>query len=261
MELDSRSPSAAPGTLTVGLYTPYLQGFYIGELVNQIRQLCFVKGYRLVVIRTGGYGKFQSALQLDQIDCAIFIRNSVSAEFADTLFVAKPCVAIAYDFFPLAIPVVASDHEFGIGFCIAHLAKCLDQKVRALFFHQAAHEQDALGTTAQVDRPRHEMGCVHADVLHGEPFWGDAEADRPRPDRLGHRDEMHVGIVREAQQTVRVSPPAVAAMALLPPFALDLDVEAVQRHQHREGGGTCCWPEINGIESEVGMNKPGTGSA
>jgi DNA-binding LacI/PurR family transcriptional regulator len=152
MELDSHSPTAAPGTLTVGLYTPYLQGFYIGELVNQIRQLCFVKGYRLVVIRTGGYGKFQSALQLEQIDCAIFIRNSVSAEFADTLFAAKPCVAIAYDFFPLAIPVVASDHEFGIGLAMDYL---LNNGHRKIAF---------VGDLGQYDlRKRYEFYCDAQD--------------------------------------------------------------------------------------------------
>ncbi|MCR6651761.1 MAG: substrate-binding domain-containing protein [Cellvibrionaceae bacterium] len=129
MEFDSL-PARTPGTLTIGVYTPYLQGFYIGELVNQIRQLCFVKGYRLVVIRTGGLGKFQSALQLDQIDCAIFIRNAVSAEFVEKLRSSgKPCVAIAYDYFPLAVPVVSSDNQFGIGLAMGHLLKAGHNKI------------------------------------------------------------------------------------------------------------------------------------
>lgn len=123
MEPDALS-TRTPGPLVVAVYTPYLQGFYIGELVNQIRQLCFIKGYRLVVIRTGGYGKFQCALQLEQIDCAIFIRNSVSTEFAETLLSSgKPCVAIAYDYFPLNIPVVSSDDQFGISLAMDHLLK------------------------------------------------------------------------------------------------------------------------------------------
>lgn len=129
MEFDSL-PARTPGTLTIGVYTPYLQGFYIGELVNQIRQLCFVKGYRLVVIRTGGLGKFQSALQLDQIDCAIFIRNAVSVEFVEKLRSSgKPCVAIAYDYFPLAVPVVSSDNQFGIGLAMGHLLKAGHNKI------------------------------------------------------------------------------------------------------------------------------------
>lgn len=146
-------PARTPGSLTVGVYTPYLQGFYIGELVNQIRQLCFLKGYRLVVIRTGGYGKFQSALQLDQIDCAIFIRNAVSTEFAERLFHAgKPCVAISYDYFPLAVPVVSSDNQFGIGLAMDHLLK-------------AGHNKIAfVGDLSQYDlRKRYEYYCEAHD--------------------------------------------------------------------------------------------------
>jgi DNA-binding LacI/PurR family transcriptional regulator len=129
MEFDSAATRTL-GSLTIGVYTPYLQGFYIGELVNQLRQLCFVKGYRLVVIRTGGYGKFQSALQLEQIDCAIFIRNAVSAEFAESLLRAgKPCVAISYDYFPLSIPVVSSDNQFGVSLAMDHLLKAGCNKI------------------------------------------------------------------------------------------------------------------------------------
>lgn len=152
MELDS-SLAHAPGPLTVGVYTPYLQGFYIGELVNQIRQLCFVKGYRLVVIRTGGYGKFQSALQLEQIDCAIFIRNAVSTEFVESLIsTGKPCVAIAFDYFPLAVPVVSSDNQFGISLAMDHLMK-------------AGHNKIAfVGDLSQYDlRKRYEYYCEAHD--------------------------------------------------------------------------------------------------
>ena len=142
-----------PGPLTIGVYTPFLQGFYIGELVNQIRQLCFVKGYRLVVIRTGGYGKFQSALQLEQIDCAIFIRNAVSTEFVESLLNSgKPCVAIAYDYFPLTVPVVSSDNQFGISLAMDHLLK-------------AGHNKIAfVGDLSQYDlRKRYEYYCEAHD--------------------------------------------------------------------------------------------------
>lgn len=152
MEFDS-GLARAPNSLTIGVYTPFLQGFYIGELVNQIRQLCFVKGYRLVLIRTGGYGKFQSGLQLEQIDCAIFIRNAVSTEFADSLISSgKPCVAIAYDYFPLTVPVVSSDNEFGISLAMDHLLK-------------AGHNKIAfVGDLSQYDlRKRYEYYCEAHD--------------------------------------------------------------------------------------------------
>jgi len=127
--MDSNS-GRAPNRLTLGLYTPFLQGFYVGELVNQIRQLCHIKGYRLIVICTGGYGKFCSHIHQNQIDGAIFIRNAVSAEFAeDLLNLQKPCVAIAYDYFPLNIPVVSSDNEFGVHIAMDHLLKVGHKKI------------------------------------------------------------------------------------------------------------------------------------
>lgn len=117
-------------SLTLGLYTPFLQGFYVGELVNQIRQLCSIKGYRLIVICTGGYGKFNSGIHLNQMDGAIFVRNAVSAEFAESLLnLQKSCVAIAYDYFPLNIPVVSSDNQFGMHLAMDHLLKLNHKKI------------------------------------------------------------------------------------------------------------------------------------
>lgn len=127
--MDSNS-ARAPSRLTLGLYTPFLQGFYVGELVNQIRQLCSIKGYRLIVICTGGYGKFSSNIHLSEIDGAIFIRNAISVEFAESLLNQhKPCVAIAYDYFPLSIPVVSSDNQFGVHLAMEHLIKLGHKKI------------------------------------------------------------------------------------------------------------------------------------
>lgn len=127
--MDSNSARAS-SRLTLGLYTPFLQGFYVGELVNQIRQLCSIKGYRLIVICTGGYGKFSSNIHLGQMDGAILVRNAVSTEFAESLLNQhKPCVAIAYDYFPLSIPVVSSDNQFGVHLAMDHLLKIGHKKI------------------------------------------------------------------------------------------------------------------------------------
>ena len=155
MDLNSES---RPTTLTLGLYTPYLQGFYIGELVNQIRQLCFIKGYRLIIIRTGGYGKFASNIHLNEIDGAIVIRNAVSAEFAETLLaLQKPCVSIAYDYFPLPIPVVLSDNHQGINLAMEHLLHLGHKKIAFV------------GDLSQYDlRKRYEYYCEAHDQFHLE---------------------------------------------------------------------------------------------
>lgn len=107
---------------TIGLYTPSLQGFYVGELVNQIRQLCLIKNYNLVIIRTGGFGEFDSEIHMNQMDGAIMIRNSVAPSLAETLIQKQVhCVSVAFDYYPLKIPVVSSDNEAGMRLAFNHL--------------------------------------------------------------------------------------------------------------------------------------------
>lgn len=114
----------------VALYTPSLQGLYLGELVNQIRQLSFIKDYRLVVIRTGGVGEFDTPLQLDTFDAAIILRNAISAEFAELLVTRGICcVSIAYDYFPLNIPVVTCDNSAGTTLAFDHLSELGHRKI------------------------------------------------------------------------------------------------------------------------------------
>jgi DNA-binding LacI/PurR family transcriptional regulator len=107
---------------TILIYTPYLQGLYIGELVNQIRQLCLIKGHRFVVIRTGDYGRFNEHIHLNGINAVIIIRNAISTDLAEYILAQGiPCVSIAYDYFPLPMPMVTSDNAHGINLAFDHL--------------------------------------------------------------------------------------------------------------------------------------------
>lgn len=114
----------------VALYTPFLQGAYVGELVNQIRQLTFIKGYKLVIIRTGGYGKFNEPIHLGNIDAVIIIRNAIAPDLAETLIESDiACVSIAYDYFPLKMPMVTSDNAHGVSLAFDHLNRLGHQNI------------------------------------------------------------------------------------------------------------------------------------
>jgi DNA-binding LacI/PurR family transcriptional regulator len=116
--LDKSDPSKP----VILVYTPYLQGLYIGELVNQIRQLCFIKGHRFVVIRTGDYGRFNEHIHLNNISAVIIIRNAISTDLAEYILTQEiACVSIAYDYFPLSMPMVTSDNAHGINLAFDHL--------------------------------------------------------------------------------------------------------------------------------------------
>ncbi|WP_096084965.1 substrate-binding domain-containing protein [Agaribacterium haliotis] len=100
---------------TLGVYTPYLQGFFYGELVCQLQQYALLKGYRCCIIKTGGFGKFRSNLHIDELDSIVVVRNAVHPDFAKSLLErGKKLVSISYDYFPLPIPVVGSDNVAGV---------------------------------------------------------------------------------------------------------------------------------------------------
>jgi len=80
----------------IALFSAATQGFYFGEIVNQIRSLCFIKGYQLTIVNTVGQGTFDMQLGIERIDAAIIIKNSVSNQLAQTLSEALGCQDIAF---------------------------------------------------------------------------------------------------------------------------------------------------------------------
>lgn len=133
----------------IALYTPFLQGLYIGELVNQFRQLSAIKGYKLVIIRTGSFGQFNEPFMCDGIDGAIILRNAISPALAETFLKRQiACVSIAYDYFPLKLPLIISDHAQGMALAFEHL---LSRKTDRIVF---------VGDMSHYDvRKRYESYC------------------------------------------------------------------------------------------------------
>ena len=125
--MDNSQDSRDRPLLTI--YTPYLQGFYFGELVDQLLQLCQLRNYRVSIVKTGGFGTYNSPLHAKHADMVVILRNSVSNEFAKYLLAnKKPVVSIAYDYFPLPIPMITCDNEYGIELAFNHLIKSKQQK-------------------------------------------------------------------------------------------------------------------------------------
>lgn len=126
----SHQPNSANAVRTVALFAPVLQGLYIGELINQCQQLGVIKGYHIIVIRTGSYGAYNEPLHLDTIDAAIIVRNAVSPDLIQQLIDREiACVSIAFDYFPLKIPFVVSDHVKGVSLAMDHLMAAGHQKI------------------------------------------------------------------------------------------------------------------------------------
>ncbi len=115
---------------SVAVYAPLIQGFYFGELIGQIQQLCVVKGFRFTLIKTRSFGEYQSKLGTDHFDIVILLRNAIHPELVEYLRAAgKAVVSVAFDYFPLDVPVVSSDNDYGIELAFNHLIKNGHQKL------------------------------------------------------------------------------------------------------------------------------------
>ena len=139
---------------TIGVYTPYLQGFYFGELVSQLQQYCFLKGYGFTVIKTDGFGTFSSKMHSDHFDSVVILRNAIHSKLAQYLLdQGKSVVSVAYDYFPLAIPMVSSDNDLGTELAFNYLI-------------QKGHRDIAfVGDLSQYDiRKRYEAYCDQCEI-------------------------------------------------------------------------------------------------
>ena len=143
----------------IAIFSASTQGFYFGEIINQIRSLCFIKGYHLTIVNTTNHGEFDLALSVHQFDAVIIIKNALSNRLAEQYLETQkiPCVSIGYDYFPIKIPVISSDHETGVRLAMDHLTRRGCSKIAFV------------GDLSQYDiRKRYEAYCDVHDELGQE---------------------------------------------------------------------------------------------
>jgi Transcriptional regulators len=140
--------------MCVAVYTPEAQGFYFGELIGQLQQLCLVKGYGFSLVNTNGYGKHQSSLGIDRNDISIILRNAVHPSLVKAMRKAgKTVVSVGFDYFPLDVPVVSADNAYGIELAFNHLIKNGHRKLAYI------------GDISQFDlRKRYEAFCDQHEI-------------------------------------------------------------------------------------------------
>ncbi len=138
----------------IAIFSPYLQGFYFGELCNQLRQFCVLKRFKFSVIRTDSLGSFSIPISLSQYDGVVILRNAISNELAKQILDRGiPVVSIAYDFFPLEIPIISSDNDYGV-------------EIAFNYFISNGHSKIAyVGDLSQYDlRRRYEAYCDQLEI-------------------------------------------------------------------------------------------------
>lgn len=127
---DTQADNPAKNSQHIAVFAPFLQGFYLGEIVDQIRQLCSLHQYKFTAIRTNSHGDFNIPIGVSHFTGVIILKNAISPELAKRLLtMGVPVVSIAYDYFPLDIPVVGCDNEQAIGIAYDHLKKVGHKKI------------------------------------------------------------------------------------------------------------------------------------
>ncbi|WP_083607918.1 substrate-binding domain-containing protein [Teredinibacter haidensis] len=106
----------------LGVFSPYMQGFYFGEMIGQLQQICRVKNYNFSLICTGGFGEYTSTAHINHLDFIIILRNAIHVDLAKQLIGSgKLVISVSYEYFPLPIPVVSCDNEFGMQLAFDYL--------------------------------------------------------------------------------------------------------------------------------------------
>lgn len=140
--------------LRICVITPYLQGDYMGEIIENVRLLCESRDYLFSAIRTDSFGEFDLGLGLSDYDGVVVIRNAASPKLIEIIQSRKiPIVAIAHDYFPLSVPIVSCDNRLGMDLAFDYLLARGHEK---LVF---------IGDVTQYDlRKRYERFCdLHAE--------------------------------------------------------------------------------------------------
>ena len=100
---------------TIGVLSPYLGGFYYGELIAQLHRTAQENGVRLLSIRAGRRRPMSVSLALDHVDGFIIWQDSISADQLKVILdCGKPVVSMAHDFANPRITSVQSDNRGAI---------------------------------------------------------------------------------------------------------------------------------------------------
>lgn len=107
---------------TIGVITPYLSDFIIGQLTTNLRAQAKKKNLNLIMIRANGYGHYELPLALDYFDGLLVVLNSASPHLIEqALAKGIPVVSTADDYAKYEVEQISSDQAQGIRDAFDHL--------------------------------------------------------------------------------------------------------------------------------------------
>jgi diguanylate cyclase (GGDEF)-like protein/PAS domain S-box-containing protein len=99
----------------IGLFLPYLCGFYLGSIVEEFRRACSKFDFDLITVMTkSDQFEYEDRTAIDHIDAAFIAVDTLSKQLVEELISREiPVVSATNEYFPLDVDVVTS-HQFHI---------------------------------------------------------------------------------------------------------------------------------------------------
>ena len=115
---------------TIGVFIPFLGGFYMGEVTSYLRFWAKLHAFNIIFIRTNSFGSYDLDLSLNHCDGFILVLNSVSPKLFDQIPDETPIVIIGCDDYnQYPVERIFSDHQSGINQAVDHLVNLGHKKI------------------------------------------------------------------------------------------------------------------------------------
>lgn len=195
--------------LTVGVLSPYLGGYYFGEVMTELHRNAQTMNVRLLSIRTGRREPLALPLAGDLVDGWIVVLDCVSPDQLDAMLASgKPVTSIAHDFKRPGIVSVESDNRRAINAAVDYLVA---DGHRAIGFVGVFREHDqqqrrigfrtALARHGLPVRPELEVNAAHFGYAAGRHAAAELLARAPKVDAvLAGTDLLAAGIIDAFQE-------------------------------------------------------------
>ncbi len=108
--------------LRIAVISPFINGYYLGEIVDHLRLVSIEKDFDLVAIETRSFNTYDLTLSLNKIDGIILLINSINQTLAKEIIRREiPVISMGFDYFPAKIESIQVDNRDGIYQAMTHL--------------------------------------------------------------------------------------------------------------------------------------------
>jgi two-component system NtrC family sensor kinase len=144
--------------LTVGVLSPYLGGYYFGEVMTELHRNAQSMNVRLLSVRAGRRQPLSIPLSSDLVDGWIVVLECISEQHLDAVLASgKPVVSIAHKFSHPEVVSVESDNRRAINAAVDYMVE------------QGHHVIACVGVFAEHDHEQRRIGFRAALARHGIP--------------------------------------------------------------------------------------------